>query len=958
MDHFPTGNVTFLFTDIEGSTRLAQKDNDAYLDALALHHEILYEVIDSNKGFVFKIIGDSFCCAFNSSEDAVNAAVKTQIKLRKTEWEGMEIKVRMGIHSGEAEFVNGDYVGYVTLSRSQRIMSSAYGGQILVTDGVYHSVKENPEVNVTFKDFGKRKLKDIILPEHIYQVIAEGIESDFMPLKSLDARQNNLPSIITKFIGRQKELNEIKNLFPGVRMISLTGAGGTGKTRLALQLASEMVDEYENGVWIIELSAINDPELIIKEITITLGLKEDPTTDIFETLKSFLKSKKILLLLDNTEHLLNKCAKIAEDLLSYCPNLKIISTSRESFNIPGETIYRVPPLSMPEKIENETYETLCQYESVKFFYDRAVSVNSNFQLTKENIHIIAELCKKLDGIPLAIELASKRMNVLTAEKILERLSDRFKLLTSGNTTALPRQKTLRAMIDWSYDMLNPNEQLMLQRLSIFMGGWTLESAEQICSDENIDEYEVLDMMNSLLDKSLIIYKETNGKGRYDILESIKYYGLEKLGGKKEEFQKNLDFFLIVSSFIDQKKKGMGELDWLKMMEDELDNIRMNIQWAEANNPDSAVLLVINTFDFWYSKGYFQEGYETSLKFLHSVNPVDKKSKAELLYCIAQLCYHLGKFDELEKYATEGLNLSREIEYKKGIIKCLNTISLKAYTELDNESAVKYNEESLALSIEINDDKSKINSLYNLSFPIGHLGDYDRSIALKEEALQLARKLNNEHFIAQVLLSLSVSQSGRKGDIKKAAVLSEESLILSRKLEDLYLISINLVNLAALKLYYEEKNYEEAEYLLHDAYNISIDHGYNMNLFPIRIHLGLMYVETGKFSEAITVFNEYLKEKDKPGAEFFMNNLIAGIGKICFKSNEYKDAVRLYGLIDFMSSNKKYKSVNKNLILSVEDKTVLVNSLGEDEFNKYWNEGRTMNFDEALIESMSKIKNMY
>ena len=951
----PSGNVTFLFTDIEGSTKLAQMDTDAYLEALSKHHEILYEVFDSNNGFVFKIVGDSFCSAFNNPEDAINAAVRTQIKLSETDWKGMEIKVRMGIHSGEAEFVNKDYVGYVTLSRTQRIMSSAYGGQILVTEIVYNSAKDNPDINVTFKDFGKRKLKDIILPEHIYQIVADGIQKDFPPLKSLDARQNNLPSSLTNFIGRKKEIEEIKNLFSGVRMISLTGAGGTGKTRLAIQLASELIDEFENGVWIIELSPINDPELVVNEITRVLGLNEDPSADIFDTLKEFLKNKKTLLLFDNTEHLLDKCAFIAESLLSYCSNLKIISTSRESFNISGETIYRVPPMSMPEKIKNESFESLCEYESVKFFYDRAVTVNSKFELTKENIYSIAELCKKLDGIPLAIELASKRINVLSAEKILERLDDRFKLLTSGSSTALPRQKTLRAMIDWSYDLLNENEQLILQRLSIFTGGWTLESAEEICSDEIIDEYEVLDLMNSLLDKSLILYKEMEGTGRYGILESIKYYALEKLGGKTEEFQKHLDYFLRISSFKKQKEKGMGELAWLRIMDTELDNIRMNIQWAEVNNPESAVLLVINAFDFWYNKGYFQEGYDSSLKVLNSVNPADKKSKADLMYCISQFCYVLGKFSELEKFTSEALDMCREIDYKEGIIKSLNTISLKAYTEMDNESAAKFNEESLALSNEINNDESKINSLYNLSFPVGSLGDYDRSIALKEEALQISRKIKNEHFTAQVLLSLSVSQSGRKGDIKKAAALSEESLTLSRKIEDLYLISINLVNLATLKLYYEDKNYEEAEYILLEAYNISKDHGYNMNIFPIRIHLGYLYIETGKFGEAMNIYEEYMNEIDKPGAEFFMNNLLAGLGRICYKSSEYIQAVRLYGLMEFLSASSKYKSINKNLILKEEDRQILMNELGEDNFNKNWNEGKNLNVHDIVSETISKFK---
>ena len=287
----PSGKVTFLFTDIEGSTKLAQKDSNSYLEALGKHHEILYEVIDSNNGFVFKIVGDSFCCAFSNSDEAVNAAVNSQIRLNSADWGGSEIKVRMGLHSGEAEFINKDYSGYVTLSRSQRIMSVAHGGQILITQEVYDAIKDKPENKLTFKDFGERKMKDILLPEHVYQIVSDNIPSEFPPLKIQDARQNNLPSSLSEFIGRRKEINEIKQLFPKIRLLSLIGAGGTGKTRLAIQLVSELIDEFDNGVWIIELSPVTDPELVVKEISSVLNLKEDPGTDLIETLKEFLEYK-------------------------------------------------------------------------------------------------------------------------------------------------------------------------------------------------------------------------------------------------------------------------------------------------------------------------------------------------------------------------------------------------------------------------------------------------------------------------------------------------------------------------------------------------------------------------------------------------------------------------------------------------------------------------------------------
>ncbi len=945
MNTIPTGNVTFLFTDIEGSTKLAQKNNEAYLEALGKHHEILYEIIDSNNGFVFKIVGDSFCSAFHTTEDAVNAAIKTQHRLNSTDWKDTEIKVRMGIHTGEAEFVNQDYVGYVTLSRSQRIMSVAYGGQILVTQEIYDVFKNNKEAKISFKDFGKRKLKDIILPEHIYQIVAEDLITDFPPLKSLDARQNNLPSSVTKFIGRRKEIDEIKKLFSGIRLISLTGAGGTGKTRLAIQLVSELIDEFENGVWIIELSPVTDPELVAKEISTVLKLKEDPGCDIFETVKEFLKDKKILLLFDNSEHLLTKCAQIAESLLTSCPDLKIISTSREPFNVHGETIYRIPPLSMPDKIKNESFESLSEYESVKLFLERANSVNPNFTLTQENIYTVAELCKKLDGIPLAIELASKRVNVLPVEKIYERLDDRFKLLTGGSTTALPRQKTLRALIDWSYDLLNPNEQLLLQRLAIFMGGWSLEAAEEICSDETIDRYEVLDLMNSLHDKSLITFNEVNGKGRYGILESIKYYALEKLAGNTEDFRKNFDYFLNLSSFA--KAKKVRQLDWLNLVDPELDNIRRNIQWATDNCPEDEVRLVINMFDFWLNKGYFQEGFESSIKVLDSIPGDDKKLKADLCVRIARYCYDLGKFTELENFSNEALNLYREINNKEGIVKAINILCLKYYTELNYKKAAELSEEALALSIEINSNEDRAHSLYNMSFIVSNLGDVEKAISLKEEALKICRDMKNDHLAAIVLLSLSVKYSRDKGDIKKAALLSEESLNLSRKIDDQNLISVNLAHLADLKLYYENKNFDEAEYILLEAFKISKDSGYSMNLFPIRVHLGGLYTETERFDQAIEIYKEYLNEKEKPGAEYFMADVIAGFGKIYLKNKNYLNGLKLYGFSESLFKEGKQKYLNKGVILNQAVKDKISEEIGAEQLSNLLEEGKLMNMNEAM-----------
>ncbi len=947
----PTGIVTFLFTDIEGSTRLAQEFPEKLQVALERHHLIMNDAIESNNGFTFEIIGDAFCCAFERAEDAVKAAVDAQLNLVIEKWEEAVIKVRIGIHTGNAEWSGNRYMGYITLARAARVMSSAYGGQIIISNDTYELTKDKfyraNEESVSFRDLGERRLKDVIEPIRLFQVLTTGLREDFPPLKTLDARPNNLPLQLTSFIGREKVIQQVKNMFEQTRLLTLIGSGGSGKTRLAMQVGAEMIDEFSNGVYITELAPVSDPVFIESAILNSLGIKEVPGTSPEETLTCFLKDKEMLLISDNCEHLINECADLSERLLSKCTKLKIIATSREALNCKGERTFLIPPLTLPDISVNNTPEQITQYEAVRLFIERALSVNPKFRVNRENAPALAGICSSLDGIPLAIELAAARIKIMTLEKIYERLNDRFGLLTGGKRTALPRQQTLRAMIDWSYDLLSSKEQLLLRRLSIFMGGWTLEAAEEICSDESIDQNEVLDIMNSLLDKSLIMHIESGGKSRYGILESIKYYSLEKLTDNKKEYQKHLDYFINLFSLSDYNEKGFGVHDWISLTGPEIDNMRMCIQRGSEINPEDTVRLVINAFDFFIFKSYVREGFETSEKILNSVTIADKKLKAQLLNKISQYCYLLGKFTELGKFSNEAANISREINFKEGIIISLNTLSLKAYAELNYENAAKLNEEALSLSIEINSDKHKAESLYNLSFPLFALGEYDRSISLKEEAILLTRKLNDEHFSAQILLSISVKLLKFKKNPEKAVLLSEESLEISKKIDDKYLISLNLLNLASLYLYFENKDFGKAENILLEAYKISTEFDYAMNLFPIRIHLGVINTETGRYSEAEKIYKEYISEREKAGGEFYIKDVITGFARIFYKRDQYEDALKLYGFIDTLSKDKKYNSLHGSFRFNDDIRNKIRTELGEEKFNFAWKEGKDLSMNEVL-----------
>src|SRR5688572_30375387 len=483
----PSGTVTFLFTDIEGSTKLAQKYPDKWESLRARHHAILQSAMDGHNGYVFQIIGDAFCVAFHTASDALNAAVEAQRELQKEAWEDKSITVRMGIHTGEAKVRDHEYQGYLTMSLVQRIMSAGHGGQILLSNVVENLLRGQLPNDVTLRDMGDHKFKDMIQPVRVYQAVSLDLQSDFPALRALDVFPNNIPTQLSSFIGREKELADVKKLLQNARILTLVGPGGTGKTRLSIQSARESLTEYPDGVWMVELAPILDPLLIPRTIAIAVGLREEPQRPIIDMLCDYLSEKKMLILLDNCEHLVDACAQMADRILHVASNLRILASSREALGIAGEVTYRVPSLGLPDLNHLPPVEALSQYEAVRLFIDRATSAVPTFAVTNDSAPSLAQICHRLDGIPLAIELAAAKIGVLSVEQIAKRLDDRFRLLTGGNRTALERHQTLRAAIDWSYNLLPPLEQTLFCRLSIFVDGWMLEAAEYVCSAEDPDK---------------------------------------------------------------------------------------------------------------------------------------------------------------------------------------------------------------------------------------------------------------------------------------------------------------------------------------------------------------------------------------------------------------------------------------------------------------------------------------
>ncbi len=505
MADLPTGTVTFLFTDIEGSTTRWEHQRAAMQAALARHDDILRAAIEAHEGHVFKTVGDAFYAVFTSAPDALEAALAAQSPLQAEAWsEDVDtLRVRMALHTGTVQQRDGDYFG-PPLNRVARLLSAGHGGQVLLSHVTRELVRDYLPPGAELRDLGEHRLKDLIRPEHVFQLVAPDLPADFQPLRTLDNRPNNLPLQLTPFIGRERELEVVRERLaqPDMRLLTLSGPGGTGKTRLGLQVAADLLDTFPDGVWFVNLAPISDPALVMPTIAATLGIAEVAGQSLLDTLKWYLRDKQMLLVLDNFEQVL-PAAPVVNDLLAAAPGLKVLVTSRALLGIYGEHDVAVPPLALPDLRRLPPLERLSQYEAVRLFIERAQAAKSDFAITGENAPAVAEICVRLDGLPLAIELAAARIRLLPPQALLQRLSSRLKLLTGGRRDLPARHQTLRGAIEWSYSLLDPVEQTLFARLAVFVGGRTLEAVEAVCNADGDLEVDVLDGLASLVDKSLV-----------------------------------------------------------------------------------------------------------------------------------------------------------------------------------------------------------------------------------------------------------------------------------------------------------------------------------------------------------------------------------------------------------------------------------------------------------------------
>ena len=961
MDSSPTGLVTFLFTDIEGSTRLAQDFPDDLQIALDKHHKIIDNAFASNNGFVFDIVGDAFYCAFHNTEDAVRAAVQAQLDITKESWNAAVIKVRMGIHTGHAELMNKNYMGYITLARSARIMSAAYGEQILISSDSYEHLKTKLEntnnalriitrdginAQITFRDLGLRRLKDLIQPMQMFQVIADGLHSEFPALKTLDARPNNLPIQLTSFIGREKELAEIKAQLSGTRILTLLGPGGTGKTRLALQAGADVIDEFENGVWIIELASLTEQSLLSQAIADALQIKEQPGLSLEKILIEHVSSKKILLLLDNCEHLIDACSQLSEKLLRNSPNLKIIATSREGLKCQGEVIYKVLSMKHPEPGRKMVPEQLLQYEAVRLFTERALSVNPSFRVANENASALAQICFQLDGIPLAIELAAVRTKMLTPETIRQKLNDRFKLLTGGKRTALPRQQTLKAMIDWSYDLLSENEKLLWRRLTVFSGRWTLEAAEEICQDELLDQVDILDLMNELTDKSIILYLEN--EGNFKMLETLRQYGQEKLnedGETAKFYAKHLNYYHGVYGNVFEEYAGPELGSLLDKAEGDYPNIQSALNRSFDNGlKEEGCRLAISMGKFWELRGFYSEGRTWLEKFINDDKDISHESITSSKNAAAILAVHQGLFEVSNKYLTEVLKIYREEGNKKGMGNTLNSLGLNLFDLSEYEKAKIYLRESLSLRREVNNRIGIASTLNSLGLVAIREGDFINAKKFIEESLEIAIELNDTMYKGICYSNLAQIYDNL-GDVKKAKEYFEKSLSLDIELGNKNGMCISLYNIGAMEL--NAKEFSKAEKFFTEGYELSKETGYKQAMFYSMTGLGQLALEMGDHKKSSEIFIETLNELQNVNDIQCLLICITNVAELKSINGDMEAAVTLIS-----SAKKLYEDtgsfIEEKLQKQYDDlvRSAIV-KIGEAKTDEATEAGKTISFEKII-----------
>ncbi|HLZ61381.1 MAG TPA: tetratricopeptide repeat protein [Ktedonosporobacter sp.] len=914
MSELPIGTITFLFTDIEGSTVRWERYPEEMRQALARHDELLLHIMEAHQGVVFKTVGDAFYVAFATAGDAVRAAIAAQRLLVEEQWpeEIGPLQVRMALHTGEVERRGNDYFGQ-SLNRVARILAAGHGGQILLSQITRGLIRDALPVGVSLRDLGEHRLKDIQSPETIFQVMLAGFPSEFPPLKTLDRHPNNLPTQLTPFVGRKQELEAVSTLLlqREVRLTTLVGPGGTGKTRLGLQVVAEIADHFPDGVYFVDLSSLRGIDAVITAIAQVLNLRDVSDRTVLEHLKEHLQGS-MLLLLDNFEQVI-EAAPIVHELLIASRTLKILITSRAILHLHGEHEFRVNPLIVPELKPPFDVSDLSQYDAITLFIQQAQTVKSDFRLSDTNVSAVVDICRRLDGLPLAIELAAARINLLPPQAMLKRLKYRLNLLKDGKRDRAERQQTLRHTISWSYDLLDEEEKMLFTWLSIFQNGCTLEAIEEVCPIEEFHS-DLLDILNSLVDKSLLRQQwQESEEARFMLLSTIREFAQEQLAATEKEaelLQRHLFYYLKLAEQANPALIGSEQKLWLNRLEGEHDNLQAALDWCEQNKQTEVGLrLAGSLWRFWLMHGHLYTGRSWLERLLSEDDTAPPQVKAKALEGAFILACRQKDHERATTLANEALQLAQPLGLEEVMSSAYATLAEISMSRGDSQHATELFEKSLQLERTLGNKRGVAGLLNNLGNVALQQGKVHRSAMLLEESLFYFREIGDKLSIASVLNNLGEVERHRR-NFEQAAILYEESLQLSRELHYTWGIAAALVNLGDVT--YVLKKYEPA---LHT------------------------------YQESLQLFYEL---GDKLGVVLCLE----GIATVCASLKFYERATRLFAQSDIIRQALESAGQQAEHMMHENTIVALQTTLGSNLFDALWTTGRALLREQAIAEALS------
>jgi predicted ATPase/class 3 adenylate cyclase len=774
--NLPTGTLTFLFTDIEGSTRLWEQEPQAMQAAVARHDALLSEIVGEHGGSVVKTTGDGMLAVFESAPEAAQAALAIQRALRDEPWGAAvdQLRVRAALHTGTAELRESDYYG-TAVNRTARLLSTGHGGQTLLSQSTQELLQDQLPEGADLRYLGEYRLKDLSRPERVYQLNVPDLPADFRPLKTLSLRPDNLPAELSSFVGRECEMAEVERLLEGARLVTLTGPGGAGKTRLSQRVAASVAAKYADGVYFVALAATSDPGLVPNTVAKALGVVEQPGRPLLESLERYVAEKRMLLVLDSFEHVL-AAAPLAAALLAAGPQLSILATSREMLHLNGEFEYPVPPLSVPDPSVAISIDELLAFEAVALFVQRAEAASTKFRLNDENAQAVAAICAHLDGLPLAIELAAARVKIFNPQQILGRLENRLGLLTRGSRDLPARQRTLRNTIDWSYDLLGEDEQRLFTRLGVFSGGRSVEAVETVCGPGL--GIEALEGLESLLDKSLLYMKEgPGGEPLFIMLETIHEYARERLSQSGEDQQlreRHLDFFLALAEKMEPNYPRRGQLLLLAQTNSEMGNLRQAFNWAVENNHMESAARLVSSLDYFLRYGeHYIEGYSWIKTVLGRQDAVSNKHRLKLLTVGSLLAWFNDDLLQSNFLSREALLLAQEMNDRSGQAWALIEFGISSINQPElHEEATMRAEAGLAIFRDLEDEAGLAQALNILGELARAAGEYDRAQEFYEECMTVSRK--SGEIIRQVMMQVNLAHvANHLGESDRARGLALE-----------------------------------------------------------------------------------------------------------------------------------------------------------------------------------------